>query len=216
MIRKLCLVLTILLLGSVAIRADSVVTVQPAGTDSVSWVQLGPSFTAIPQTFNFTTASGVNVTGSFANGGGEILQQWAGWAGNFAPGTKVLWNQANSGALTLNFAQGYDQVGAQIQADIFGTFVAQICDAYGCVTENGVSNPNNDNSAIYLGITGNQPIDWVTFSLLNTDSNDFAIGNLTLGGGSPVATPEPGSLLLLGTGLASLATVCRRCFVRQH
>jgi hypothetical protein len=215
MIRNLSLVFAVLLLGSVAIRADSVVTIQPAGTDSVSWVQLGPSFTNIPQAFNFTTGSGVNVNGSIENGGGQIRQQWDGWAGNFATGTQVLWNEGH-GILTLNFAQGYDQVGAQIQADIFGTFVAQICDAYGCVTENGVSTSSNDNSAIYLGITGNRPIDWVTFSLLDTDSNDFAIGNLTLGGGSPVATPEPGSLLLLGTGLASLATVCRRRFVRQH
>lgn len=197
----------ILALASTAVAyADTEVTVRPTGTDSVDWSQLGPSYTTIPQNFTFTTANGVSGSGSLATGTGEVRVQGDGWWGNFTNGDTVTWTDFN-GPLTLNFSQGYTQIGAQIETDAYIPFTAQICDATSCFTEDGVSNADGDGSAIYLGISSSTPITSVTFSVVG--DNDFAINELTLDG--PVSsTPEPSSLALLGTGLMGAATLARR------
>jgi hypothetical protein len=212
-------------MGALTANADNLVTVRPAGTDSVDWSQLGPSGTAIPSTFSFTTANSVAGTGSYANPGntygqygqpgevGVVVQQGVSWNGAFASGDYANWNE-NTGALTLNFAQGYSQIGAQIMSDFWGAYTAQICDANGCFTEDGTSSGNGDNSAIYLGISSDTPINWITFSLTNAvaSPDDFAINAMTLDA-SP--TPEPSSLLLFGSGLVGLAGALRRKYARH-
>jgi hypothetical protein len=220
--KKLPLVLVVLLVGAMAAHADSLVTSQPVGTDSVDWSQLGANETGIPNPFSFTTANSVSGTGAYANPGdsfdsfagpgevGSVVQQTAFWSGNFAPNAFLNWTE-NSGPLTLNFADGYTQIGAQIQADQFDAFTAQICDINGCFTEDGTSNANGDNSAIYIGISSSSPITWATFSLTSATGNpdDFAISDVTLDGGTP-PVPEPSSLLLFGSGLVGLAGAMRR------
>ena len=226
---KISFVLIAFLLSALTVHADSLVTVRPAGTDSVYWSQLGPDQTPIPSPFSFTTTNGVSGTGSYAYPAyseqiytdwsgevGGIAQQGFDWGGNFSNGDLLNWTEY-SGALTLTLTQGYSQIGAQIESGDWYNFTAQICDANGCFTENGYSAGTNDNSAIYLGIAGSD-ITWVTFSLTYDEENpnninNFAINEVTLDS-SETVTPEPGSLLLFGTGLVGLAGALRRRFVR--
>jgi hypothetical protein len=173
--------------------------------------------TTIPNPFSFTTADGVAGTGSYAYSTGEVLQQGNGWNGNFGNGDYLNWTDLSAGPITLNFGQGYSQIGAQIQADYYGDFTAQICDVNGCFSEAGYADANGDNSTIYIGIASGAPINWVTFSLTSaTDGtvNDFAINQVTLNGAT--TTPEPSSLILLGSGLVGFAGALRRKFLARN
>jgi hypothetical protein len=207
-----------ILLTTLAAQADTLVTVRPVGTDSAVWSQLGANGSTINNPFSFTTTNGVAGTGSYAiNGTGEVLVQSAGWSGNFTPGEYLNWNTGN-GAITLNFSQGFGQVGAQIETDAFGPFTAQICDVNACFTEDGTSSDFGDGSAIYLGISSGTPINSVTFSILSGGNvNDFAINQVTLNGASVPSnvTPEPSSFVLLGTGVAGMIGAARRKLARR-
>ncbi|MGD0860215.1 MAG: PEP-CTERM sorting domain-containing protein [Terracidiphilus sp.] len=224
--RKLALVLAVFLVGASTARADSLETSRPAGTDSVDWSHLGADNTGVPASFSFTTTDGVAGTGSYLNpkssfkyfgGVGAVTEEGAGSFGSdFAPGDFLNWTD-NSGPLTLTFPdETYTQIGAQIDTLSLGYFTAEICDAHGCFSETGDAGELNNGSAIYIGIDSSTPVNWVTFSLTSASGGnpqDFAIDDVTLDGGKAV-TPEPGSLLLLGTGLVGLAGALRRKLAR--
>ena len=107
--------------------------------------------------------------------------------------------------------------GAQIQSDWPGPFAATLT-AYQCcsvspgnllgtVVMNGNSNYNGDGSAIFIGFLSNTPNVWfLNFNVVDQFGGDsLAIGTVTF-----YPTPEPGSLLLLGSGVLGLAGVIRR------
>jgi len=207
-----------------AARASSIlVTAEPVGTDSIDWSQFNqsPNFGLIDANFDnpfpFTTTNSVAGTGTWGNvsvnafGAGAVVSEGNGWDGNFQYGATLNYDE-DSGPLTLSFSgSGYTQIGAQIQPNSLGAFVAQICDVDGCFTEDGTSTQAEDNSAIYIGVSSSTPITWVTFGLASVSSgdvNDFAISDVTLDAPAVRSlVPESPTLLYLLLALCFFGAV---------
>jgi hypothetical protein len=207
---------------------------------TVNWSQLGPAGTLVPNfswayatdgmglsiSFQGPSPSGKAISTKGISGvfpipeGEERLQavdDQANWFGNLPGEATALWtNSPGQGPLVLQFDHGIAGVGAQIQTDFFGSFTVQM-DAYndgtllGSFQESGFSNDNGDDSAIFLGVTDDSAdITMIAYSIVNctNDCGDFAISDLTIG--TPASTPEPGTLLLLGSGVLGLGKLLRR------
>jgi hypothetical protein len=148
------------------------------------------------------------------------------WDGDFANGTNVLSTQATS--ITLSFNGAITGFGIDAQTSLAGAYGFTI-QAYnssnvllGTASASGTSTgrtSSNFGSAAFAGLTSTAgDISYVVITATgpNTGSG-FAIdtsliyhfaNNHTSGGGSQ--TPEPGTLALLGAGLAALGAVRRR------
>ncbi len=178
------------------------VTSPGAVIDTIDWSQLGAEGTFVATPATVTTSLGDVVTVSNAASASLLrVDQSSAWSGNFAPGTTLLWTTPFLGGsdITLTFKNPIYAVGAQIQADDGGPFTAQITvNGTQSFTENGVSNANADNSAIFIGWQGG-PINTVEFTLTSAATNlgDFAIGPVL------ISTPGP----VPGAGVAGLAAL---------
>src|SRR6476659_9763748 len=93
--------------------------------DTISWGQLGGAFTVVPSPANVTSTGGVAAAVTDSSGNMERRDQGAGWAGSFAPGEQLLWNQG-AGTLTISFASAVQAAGALIQSDSYGAFTARV------------------------------------------------------------------------------------------
>ncbi|MFZ1137026.1 MAG: PEP-CTERM sorting domain-containing protein [Candidatus Korobacteraceae bacterium] len=207
--------IAVLLLLALGIATASATTV-----DTVDWGQLGPSFTVLTTPQPFTSAGGITgLIGLNDFDPFERLDQGNGWNGNFSPGEHLIWNIDQTGfddSIVAIFNTGTFGGGAQIQADPFGPFVG-ILNVYdtslnliATVTENGVSNSNGDGSAIFIGYqSGSADVGALQFLVSDVNgANTVAIGTMSIYTSS--AVPEPGSLLMFGSGIIGLAGVLRR------
>jgi PEP-CTERM motif len=195
-------------------QADTIVlTTAPSGSTIVDWSQLGAPGTVLPHAFVALASNGDTATGKFnapTSNKGELVQQGTDWNGNFAAGEFAVWT-TNHGPLTISFGNSYNAIGAFFQQNVFGAFTAQLqafngSTLLGTVTENGVSN-STVGTAIFIGAldkTGPNITKVVFSETAGASKTDFAIGTMSLG------VPEPGTLVLVGSGLLGLAGFARR------
>lgn len=201
-------------LAFVAGSADAaVVAVNSAGAlsanDSIDWGQLGAAFASVASPATVTSALGSTSIVLDSSGNMERRDQGNGWSGNFANGAKLLWNQGD-GTLTINFASAVKGVGAKVQRDTYGAFVAGILvngGALGSFNFNGNASAAGDDSTIFAGVLSDAyDINSVTFTM-DGGGSSFAIANLLFGAGANNGVPEPATwaLMIGGFGMAGFA-----------
>jgi hypothetical protein len=190
--------------------------------DSLSWSVLGPPLpgTIVPDPFTGTSLGGLAITGSSAFGFGIGEQCPASvspcWPANFAPGDSVLFtffsSTTSQGPTTLTFGAPIFGVGFQIGVNGLPgpTLFTATIEAFdgstllGSFSENGVTNMNEDNSAIFIGVKSSiGDITSVAYNIPTFPMGDV-INQLSLAA-SPTPTPEPATLLLLSSGLSGLS-----------
>ncbi|WP_280705032.1 VCBS domain-containing protein [Bradyrhizobium sp. BR13661] len=195
---------TVKLTGGAVIKGGSSVFAPKGGSPATvefNWGQLGTSFTVLGSPQQVVATDGRGGTVSSAGGVFQLRDQGSGWAGNFATGTHLLWDSGAGPDITIKFAAPVSSAGAQIQADYFGGFTAEIIaydlggNVIGTVSADGVSTSSGDGSAIFIDfVSSSADVAMVKFLLTSAtySPNDFAIGpvqfseNASFGGSGPI------------------------------
>ena len=154
------------------------------------------------------------------------LQQGSDWLGNFNDGMGVLYNGVNSGnnpgGILMSFDNPVFGAGAYIQQEEFGGFTAtiQLFDSsfnlLGSFSADGNSD-QNVGTALFIGaFDSTADVSYALFDTTGVSDDDFAIGTAILRTQGQTQTPEPGTLLLLGSSVIGAAGVVRRRMSRKE
>jgi hypothetical protein len=190
------------------------------GTDFIDWGN--QDYDQQPSSLQVASNLGVNATVSNPNGELWTLVEGganSGYTGNFALGDGLLSTFLTLGPITIDFASGQSRVGAQIQSIAFDGFtgVISVYDVSDGLLESytlsGNSNGNQDNTAIFLGVSrATADILRVVFDITGSadDGLGFAINQVDLSSSGAPPVPLPAAAWLLLSGLGGLGLLRRR------
>ncbi|MFQ5425136.1 MAG: hypothetical protein ACE5F9_14320, partial [Phycisphaerae bacterium] len=160
-VMKIVVVLSLSCLALPATGQVTLVTGRAAlgGTDGVDWGALGPVGTMLSSSFAVTSSGGVPLgVSKGAPIGFRRVDQFVQWAGNFAPGDRLIRNLAPAGRMFIDFPEPVFGGGVQVQRAMYGSFTATI-EAFdvngvslGSFSEPGFSDNGGDNSAMFIGV----------------------------------------------------------------
>src|SRR5580692_735997 len=226
-IPRLCGLVVLAALSTIAARADSLVLVTSqtaqGANDSAQWSQLGSDGTILGSSAVATSTRGSAVTVTLAGLNSVVsvacTASPCSWTGaGFTAGDSLIWTSdsgnGGNGPLTLNFASGVSGAGASIQADGPGQFTAQIQAFNGAASLGSftvASDANGD--AVYIGVLDQSAsnITSVVFSLASCTGicADFAIdaANLNTAPQTLVSLVSSLSPSALGQAVTFTATV---------
>lgn len=218
---KMIATLAVFTLGVQAGTISQVTTRAGLGAnDLVEWGTSADDFTFVGDPYNRTSTGGVDVAASLPGGFAIFVQNGVAFTGNFAPGEILLDSFFTDGPISITFASAVRGLGFNIQHEVNGTFTGQI-DFYGAgntlfgsVTANGVSNFDNDGSAIFLGGTSSlRDITRVDVSVgTSGGSSALTINQMSLltTDASTSTVPEPSTFALVSAGIAGCFWLRRR------
>jgi hypothetical protein len=226
-IPRLCGLVVLAALSTIAARADSLVVVTSqtgqGANDSVQWSQLGSDGTILGSSVVATSTGGSAVTLALAGPNSVVAVACTAspcsWTGaGFTAGDSLIWTSdsgnGGNGPLTLNLASGVSGAGASIQADGPGQFTAQI-QAFNGAASLGLFTVTSDanGDAVYIGVLdqSGSNITSVVFSLASCTGicADFAIdaANLNTAPQTLVSLVSSLSPSALGQSVTFTATV---------
>ena len=183
----------------------------PAMADTINFGQFGAEGSSVSDPTSGVTADGVHFTISGPGAGFTVLKEGSSWAGEFATGTPLLFDNKSPGAVTITFASPLSSLTSlSIQDNLTGGYTAFVGVYSGATFINTFQYAAVNN----LGPEGSIPSFDIPVSgfdkLIITTTNDgfgWALGGVV---GSFVPEPGTWTLMLLGFGALGVALRARR------
>ncbi len=201
------------MLAPAALALVSLAASTPAHADGFSVISLPNSsytsttslidITALTEGSSYSSITDGPLTVSFSSAmiRNSVPYSWTYW--NCPPAVEsctpnVLWSNGEDD-VTMSFSQPVYTFGFEAEPDNLTT-EEMVATFYTGATVDGTIDllPNGQNGSLFYAASDGMP--FTSVDITNTTGDDFAIANVSYG-----PTPEPPSLMLLGTGLVGVA-----------